>query len=149
MNSRATLLVLLGTTIIIFTGLLLLVILRFSLPAEKWTLVGTLAEFPPSITPYEIQDPEGFIVNLDGEILAFSIRPPHPAFKDTCRLRWDPETEVFWEPCGGARFALDGSYTFGPSPSGMNRFQVRIDGGEVWLETTTLIPGDPVPMGDP
>ena len=76
-------------------------------------------------------------------------RPPHPRFQDTCLISWETKLSRFQEPCGGAFFALDGSYLGGPSPRAMDRYPVRIEEDEVWVEITRQILGEPLPTAPP
>lgn len=96
--------------------------------------------------PILLEKRELFVVRLpdaeDGSpvIRAFSVFSPQRG----CKLRWDPEREyggapeslpagkgVFFDPCGGAAFAVDGSYLFGPSPSGLQQLEATVSDGEV------------------
>jgi len=128
---------------------LIFALLRFALPRGEWIQVGVVSHFPPSEEPYRLRNPDGFIVNIGGEITVLSDRPPHPRFQDTCLISWETELSRFQEPCGGAFFALDGSYLGGPSPRAMDSFPVRIEEDEVWVEITTQILGEPLPTAPP
>ena len=111
-------------------------------------LAIVISNFPPSLLPYPLKNLDGFLVNMDGEFIALSVRPPHPPFADKCQIFWSMEQDRFHEPCGGSNFAFDGSLLSGPSPSDMYTFPLRIEGDEIWVETTTLMSGTPKP-GNP
>jgi hypothetical protein len=145
MNRQSSLFLLLLVSIIVFVVAVGVVLFGFLAPREEWVQVGVSADFPVSTTPYPLDAPPAFIVHLEGEWLVLSGHPPHPRFHDTCLIVWDLERERFLEPCGGAYFALDGRYLGGPSPGDMDRYAFQIRGEEIWVETTRLISGEPVP----
>lgn len=47
----------------------------------------------------------------------------------------------FEDPSTGSRFALDGTWRFGPATRNLDRYPVKIEDGQIWIETSRLIPG--------
>lgn len=149
MNSQHTAFKLLIIALIAFGSIFVFTLIKFALPGKEWTEIGSVRDFPPSEVPYPIRDPEGFLINLDGELLFLSNRPPHPRYHDGCPIFWEVERDRFQDPCGGATFGLDGQFLFGPSPRAMDSYALSVRGDIVWVETTTLIEGLPNPTGVP
>ena len=139
-----------GLSLALLLALLLLglilgaAILRFALPQPRYVLVGTLADFPPASEPYPLKSERPFfIVNTGAELIALGNKPPHYIFRN-CTIRWDWMEKWFNEPCGGSQFNLDGSYRSGPSPRAMDRHPLKMEGDQVWVDTTRMIEGDRV-----
>jgi nitrite reductase/ring-hydroxylating ferredoxin subunit len=149
MKNRFRLYILLFASLLTFVVALVVVLIQYAIPGKEWVQVGVLSDFPPSKEPYRLQNLGGFLVNLEGELFVLSNHPPHPRFHDTCLIYWDAERQRLTEPCGGAAFALDGHYLFGPSPRGLDKYPYEIRGNEIWVETTTLILGTFVPTTVP
>ncbi len=51
-----------------------------------------------------------------------------------CFVMWQPTVEQFRDPCGGAAWARDGKYEFGPAPRDLDSFPVRVQNGAVFIE---------------
>ncbi len=148
MSRRFTPFLLLLAALTVFGVVVGVVLYNFFVPRNEWVQVGARSDFPVDSSPYRLADPYAFIVHLEDEWIALSGRPPNPRYQDTCLIDWDSTRNRFAEPCGGAFFALDGRYLGGPSPSGMDRYALEIRGDEIWLETTRVIPGEPVPTAE-
>jgi len=149
MNKRLFLYTLLFSALLTFGVALTVVLVQYALPKEEWVQIGISSDFPPSLTPYKILNPEAFLVHQEDEWIVLSSHSTHPAFEDTCLLAWVAEDNQFRDPCSGATFALDGRYLDGPSPGDMNQYSHKIEGNEIWVETTRLIPGNPIPASIP
>jgi hypothetical protein len=110
--------------------------------------------------PYEADGPvaqafrwgdlRGWIVRLPGEgVTALSARSPHRGCYIDFRPREffarshtqipDGHPGLFYDICFGSTFLLTGERTFGPSPRGMDMFQVqKVRGGFVTLDLSRV-----------
>ncbi|MGH9328056.1 MAG: ubiquinol-cytochrome c reductase iron-sulfur subunit [Terriglobia bacterium] len=70
------------------------------------------------------------------EFIAFSIVCTHLG----CPVRWLPTAELFMCPCHGGIFYANGTVASGPPPRPLRRYPVRIQNGEVQIQTS------PVPL---
>ena len=61
---------------------------------------------------------------------AFLAVSPHRG----CFVNWIPAKKQFQEPCYGSKWAADGEYEQGPSPRGLDRYPIRAEFGNVWLD---------------
>jgi len=50
-----------------------------------------------------------------------------------CRVRWIPEQDQFFCPCHNAVFDKDGSVASGPPPRPLDRFEVRVENGQLLI----------------
>ena len=129
------------------TALLLLLVtaiglaFQYTLPAPNGVQLGSLADFPPSATPYRIarQHPIVYVVNAGEELQILASQDPH---RWGCRILWDRSNHRFDDPCLGSKYALDGIYILGPSPRGMDHYAYRIINGNVWADVTKKMLGD-------
>jgi hypothetical protein len=122
-------LIALGLTVI--TGVIL-----YAFPPPFYEEFGTLSDYPPSSDPYMISAVVPFfLASTDTELIALSSRSPRKA---GCWIHWSQEEERFIEPCFGTKFRLDGTYLSGP-PMNMDRYQLKLDGQKLLVETTRLI----------
>ncbi|HEY7401821.1 MAG TPA: Rieske 2Fe-2S domain-containing protein, partial [Actinomycetota bacterium] len=46
-------------------------------------------------------------------------------------------------PCHGSKYNGAGEYQLGPAPRGMDRFTVKVEGGNVLVDTSLIILGPP------
>ena len=51
-----------------------------------------------------------------------------------CRVRWIPDKEGFYCPCHNGVFAKDGSVVSGPPPRPLDRFEVKIEDGILYVQ---------------
>jgi len=58
-----------------------------------------------------------------------------------CRVPWCSTSEWFECPCHGSRYNRWGEYQFGPAPRGLDRFALRVEGGQVVVDTSTVVTG--------
>ena len=100
--------------------------------------VGAVDDFPPgSVTPYT----EGrfFLVRLeDGGFLALYRSCTHLG----CAVPWDAEKGRFVCPCHGSEFEADGAVINSPAPRPLDLFRVKIEGGQVMVDTGDKIRRD-------
>lgn len=107
-----------------------------------WTTVASFDEVAVN-EPLAV-DRDVYLVLLEsGEILALSRVDPHlgclvdfrPDFKFMDRSGW------FRNPCHGETYDLTGALRFGPSPRGLDRYEVRVRDGDVEVNFANLIEG--------
>jgi cytochrome b6-f complex iron-sulfur subunit len=60
-----------------------------------------------------------------------------------CRVPFCQSSKWFECPCHGSKYNVAGEYQLGPAPSGLQRFPVSIQGGSLYVDTSTLTPGPP------
>jgi hypothetical protein len=104
----------------------------------------------PIAQPFRVGDLQGWIVQLPGEeVQAFSARSPHRGCYIDFRRREDfrmthieiprGHPGLFRDICFGSTFLLTGERVFGPSPRGMDMFQVHtVRGGFVTLDLSQV-----------
>jgi len=61
-----------------------------------------------------------------------------------CRVPWCLSSQWFECPCHGSRYDHVGEQKRGPAPRGMDRFVVSVQGGNVYVDTKTVIIGPPI-----
>jgi menaquinol-cytochrome c reductase iron-sulfur subunit len=61
------------------------------------------------------------------QFAAFAVNCTHLG----CPVRWLPDAELFMCPCHGGVFYQDGIVAAGPPPRPLNRYDVRVRGGQV------------------
>jgi cytochrome b6-f complex iron-sulfur subunit len=60
-----------------------------------------------------------------------------------CRVPFCPSSRWFECPCHGSKYNGAGEYQLGPAPRGMDRFSVKVEGGNVLVDTSLIILGPP------
>ena len=58
-----------------------------------------------------------------------------------CRVPWCQSSQWFECPCHGSKYNRVGEKKGGPAPRGLDRFAVSIDGGQIVVDTKTVILG--------
>jgi len=58
-----------------------------------------------------------------------------------CPVRWLKEADLFMCPCHGGVYNKDGTVAAGPPPRPLSRYQVRVNAGNVEIQT------QPIPIG--
>ncbi|MCA1692602.1 MAG: ubiquinol-cytochrome c reductase iron-sulfur subunit [Acidimicrobiales bacterium] len=61
-----------------------------------------------------------------------------------CRVPWCKTSQWFECPCHGSQYNRVGEKKGGPAPRGMDRFRVTVEGGQVTVDTSQIIPGPPI-----
>jgi cytochrome b6-f complex iron-sulfur subunit len=61
-----------------------------------------------------------------------------------CRVPWCVSSQWFECPCHGSKYNSVGEKRDGPAPRGLDRFLVTIDGGEITIDTGSLVTGPPI-----
>jgi cytochrome b6-f complex iron-sulfur subunit len=60
-----------------------------------------------------------------------------------CRVPFCEQSQWFECPCHGSKYNRAGEYQSGPAPKGLDRFPVILKGGQVVVDTSTLVSGPP------
>lgn len=115
---------------------------------ELWRGVGKLADFKvgetvnvtfldPSPLPWAgvTAKTAAWLRRLnETEFIAFAVNCSHLG----CPVRWMPDANLFMCPCHGGVYYNDGRVAAGPPPQPLTRYPVRIENGEVQLQTRPL-----------
>ena len=84
------------------------------------------------------QDPDGRYEGLvDGGLMALYQKCVHLG----CRVPFCEQSQWFECPCHGSKYNRAGEYRDGPAPRGLDRFAVRIEDGNVTVDTSSIIEG--------
>lgn len=51
-----------------------------------------------------------------------------------CRIRWIAEQQSYYCPCHNGTFAKDGSVTGGPPPRSLDRFESKVENGNLFVK---------------
>ena len=70
----------------------------------------------------------------DQQFVAFSINCTHLG----CPVRWLPDASLFMCPCHGGVYYKDGTVAAGPPPGPLTNIPVRINNGQVEIETSPI-----------
>lgn len=60
-----------------------------------------------------------------------------------CRVPFCVSSQWFECPCHGSKYNLAGEYQLGPAPRGMDRFAMKIENGNVVVDTSQVVLGPP------
>jgi cytochrome b6-f complex iron-sulfur subunit len=78
-----------------------------------------------------------WLANAGGQFFALSQKCPHLG----CRVPFCESSGRFECPCHGSVFDIGGEYIEGPSPRGMDRYDLQLVDGALVADTTKLLPG--------
>jgi menaquinol-cytochrome c reductase iron-sulfur subunit len=70
----------------------------------------------------------------ESEFIAFAVNCSHLG----CPVRWLQDANLFMCPCHGGVYYSDGSVAAGPPPQPLTRYNVRIQNGEIQLQTRPI-----------
>lgn len=71
-----------------------------------------------------------WVVKLsEKEVVAFSPACTHLG----CAYHWNDRQHEFQCPCHGSAFGVDGRVLRGPAPRPLDRYEVKLEGSELWL----------------
>lgn len=70
----------------------------------------------------------------DSNYIAFVLNCSHLG----CPVRWETASKLFICPCHGSVYYEDGTVAAGPAPFPLQRFRVRVRGGQVELESRPI-----------
>jgi menaquinol-cytochrome c reductase iron-sulfur subunit len=113
-----------------------------------WRSVGAVGSFPIGQTvKVDFTDPSplpwsGITAKTaawlrrvgENEFIAFSINCRHLG----CPVRWVAGAKLFMCPCHGGVYYEDGSVAAGPPPEPLARYAVRVNAGEVEIQTSPI-----------
>jgi cytochrome b6-f complex iron-sulfur subunit len=60
-----------------------------------------------------------------------------------CRVPFCQQSQWFECPCHGSKYNYAGEFTFGPAPTGLHRFPVIVEEGQLKVDTSIIITGPP------
>jgi cytochrome b6-f complex iron-sulfur subunit len=80
-----------------------------------------------------------YITQYQGGLRALYQKCPHLG----CRVPFCTTSARFECPCHGSVYNLIGEYIQGPAPRGMDRFPIKIEGGRVIVDTSSVVEGPP------
>ncbi len=113
--------------------------LRFLYPPAKprrqrQVYVARLDELPDGGTRVvaDLRGQRVQVVRQGPRVLALSMVCPHLG----CQVRWDADASRFACPCHAAAFDTEGRVLFGPPPRGLDRYEVEIREGCIYLQLT-------------
>lgn len=142
MQREASYFLLFGT-IILFILMLLgasywMLLPRDSLPVS----IGRVDAYPPSERPYRIDEIDGWVVNIDGELLVFhgvaTYQWEGSEHGTPCLYAWNEPNMRFEDPCWGSKYWLNGTVVESPATRDLDRYAFRVRGGEILVDTSTV-----------
>ncbi len=115
---------------------------------EQWTTLGKVGDFQigktanvtvldPSPLPWAGITAKNAVWlrrESDTSFIAFSANCTHLG----CPVRWMEGAELFLCPCHGGAYYKDGSVAAGPPPRPLFRYDVRIENGEVQINSVVV-----------
>lgn len=115
---------------------------------RQWVSVGPVSRFTvgdtvlvsfenPSARPWAgVTGKTGAWVRRveDSNFIAFVLNCSHLG----CPVRWEASPKLFICPCHGSVYYEDGTVAAGPAPFPLQRFRVRLRGGQVELESRPI-----------
>lgn len=99
---------------------------------------GAEAAFPEGEVRY-YPDGRMYVTRVKGELVALFQKCPHLG----CRVPFCESSGRFECPCHGSVFNRRGEYLAGPAPRGMDSFPIRIEDGQVLVDTGEVVEGPP------
>ena len=113
---------------------------------EDWVLLGETKKIPvgkPTKIEFIQRRKDGWmtveekrtawVLTRDGkEFTVFDPRCTHLG----CPYRWDEAKEKFLCPCHAAVFDVDGQVISGPPPRPLDRYDVKVEAGKLWMLPT-------------
>ncbi|NQS91075.1 MAG: ubiquinol-cytochrome c reductase iron-sulfur subunit [Chloroflexi bacterium] len=111
---------------------------------QEWIRLGPASKIElgtPTLFKTTVQRQTGWIVN-DEEISAYIYTEQgreYIAFSNICthlgcRVRWINDQDQFFCPCHNAVFNRDGEVETGPPPRALDRYQVKVEDGQVYIQ---------------
>jgi len=94
------------------------------------------ANYPADTATYVTQG-RLWIANTGTQLFALSQRCPHLG----CRVPFCESSGHFECPCHGSIFDIGGEWIAGPSPRGMDKHELSVEGDNLLVDTSKLLPG--------
>jgi len=98
--------------------------------------LGTPSNYAPGTATY-VSSARLFVANTGTFLYAMSQKCPHLG----CHVPFCESSGRFECPCHGSIYDLAGEYIAGPAPRGMDRYEVKLDGQNVVVDTSVLKSG--------
>ena len=98
--------------------------------------LGNVADFPTDSATY-VTEGRLFVANAGGHLFALSQKCPHLG----CRVPFCESSGRFECPCHGSKYDLGGEWIEGPAPRGMDRYDLKLDGDALVVDTSKLTQG--------
>ncbi len=98
-------------------------------PYPESALAGAQEAYPESVLP-----------GMKAGVVALFQKCPHLG----CRVPWCKTSQWFECPCHGSKYNRVGEKKGGPAPRGMDRFPLEVTGGQVMINTGTVVQGPPI-----
>lgn len=98
--------------------------------------VGSPSNFQSGTATY-FAEGRFYVVSVKDQLFALSQKCPHLG----CRIPYCDSSGRFECPCHGSVFDLAGEWIKGPSPRGMDRFQVSLKNDSVVVDTGVVVTG--------
>ncbi len=98
--------------------------------------VGSAADFQAGTATY-VREGRFWLANANGHLFALSQKCPHLG----CRVPFCESSGRFECPCHGSVFDIGGEWIEGPSPRGMDRFTVSVEGDTLMVDTEKRLTG--------
>jgi cytochrome b6-f complex iron-sulfur subunit len=99
---------------------------------------GAASEYKEGTIRYFL-DGRFYVTASSGALVALYQKCPHLG----CRVPFCESSGRFECPCHGSKYNIRGEYIEGPAPRGMDRFPIKIDGGQVFVDTVAVVEGPP------
>ena len=98
--------------------------------------LGSPSKFQPDTATY-VREGRLWVANSGGELFALSQTCPHLG----CRVPFCDSSGRFECPCHGSVFDIGGEWIQGPSPRGMDRHPLTLEGDTLTVDTGKRIDG--------
>ena len=98
--------------------------------------VGTVGSFATNTSTY-VAAGRMYVVNANDYLFALSQKCPHLG----CRIPFCESSGHFECPCHGSKYDIGGEWITGPSPRGMDRFPLTLDGDTLVVDTSKTVTG--------
>ena len=98
--------------------------------------VGSAGDYQSGTATY-VRAGRFWLANADGHLFALSQKCPHLG----CRVPFCDSSGRFECPCHGSVFDIGGEWIEGPSPRGMDRHPVTLDGDTIVVDTDKRLAG--------
>ncbi len=102
-------------------------------------VVRTIPEAEVSESPIFVRSAQTYLTKIDDEVVALWQKCPHLG----CRVAWCESSREFECACHGSRFNRAGEVRSGPSPRGMDRFEVITTEDVIEVDTGAITVGAP------
>jgi menaquinol-cytochrome c reductase iron-sulfur subunit len=110
---------------------------------QNWIQLGAVAKIPlgePTLFKYKVKTQTGWIVD-EHEISVYVLTDDGREFAAIsnicthlgCRVRWIADDNEFFCPCHNGIFDKEGNVVSGPPPRPLDRYQVKVEDGQLFI----------------